>query len=174
MHAGILQEAMGRGEYWRLIDSQGRPPGLLGMWPSRAVTFIENHDTGSTLNHWPFPSSHLLEGYAYIITHPGSPCIFYDHFFAEGLGQGIREMIKIRSRLGIQCRSKVRHFRQRWLILCVRACAVDAACTMWISLIPCFPLAMWSVGKYHEVVPRLQRLSLGVLQQRVRHACYWL
>ena len=44
--AGILQEAMGRGEYWRLIDSQGRPPGLLGMWPSRAVTFIENHDTG--------------------------------------------------------------------------------------------------------------------------------
>ncbi|KAK9915375.1 hypothetical protein WJX75_008171 [Coccomyxa subellipsoidea] len=104
---GILQEAMGRGEYWRLIDSQGRPPGLLGMWPSRAVTFIENHDTGSTLNHWPFPSSHLLEGYAYIITHPGSPCIFYDHFFAEGLGQGIREMIKIRSRLGIQCRSKV-------------------------------------------------------------------
>ena len=37
---------MGRGEYWRLIDSQGRPPGLLGMWPSRAVTFVENHDTG--------------------------------------------------------------------------------------------------------------------------------
>ena len=37
---------MGKGEYWRLIDSQGRPPGLLGMWPSRAVTFIENHDTG--------------------------------------------------------------------------------------------------------------------------------
>ena len=45
--AGILQEAMGRGEYWRLIDSQGRPPGLLGMWPSRAVTFVENHDTGA-------------------------------------------------------------------------------------------------------------------------------
>ena len=45
-HAGILQEAMGKGEYWRLIDSQGRPPGLLGMWPSRAVSFIENHDTG--------------------------------------------------------------------------------------------------------------------------------
>lgn len=105
--AGILQEAMGRGEYWRLIDSQGRPPGLLGMWPSRAVTFIENHDTGSTLNHWPFPSAHLHEGYAYILTHPGSPCIFYDHFVAPGLGDSICEMIKIRSRLGIHCRSKV-------------------------------------------------------------------
>lgn len=47
--AGILQEAMAKGEYWRLIDSQGRPPGLLGMWPSRAVSFIENHDTGAWL-----------------------------------------------------------------------------------------------------------------------------
>ncbi len=53
--AGILQEAMGRREYWRLIDSQGRPPGLLGMWPSRAVSFIENHDTG--MHH---PLEHVL------------------------------------------------------------------------------------------------------------------
>ena len=43
---GILQEAVGRREYWRLIDSQGRPPGMAGIWPSRAVTFLENHDTG--------------------------------------------------------------------------------------------------------------------------------
>ena len=49
---GILQEAVGRNEYWRLIDSKGQPPGMLGMWGSRAVTFIENHDTGSTLGHW--------------------------------------------------------------------------------------------------------------------------
>lgn len=42
---------MGRKEYWRLVDGQGRPPGLMGMWPSRAVTFIENHDTGQPLNH---------------------------------------------------------------------------------------------------------------------------
>ena len=37
-----------KGELWRLRDSQGKPPGLMGWWPSRAVTFIENHDTGST------------------------------------------------------------------------------------------------------------------------------
>lgn len=49
---GILQEAVGRSEYWRLVDATGRPPGLIGMWNSRAVTFIENHDTGSTLGHW--------------------------------------------------------------------------------------------------------------------------
>lgn len=106
---GILQEAMGRGEYWRLTDSVGRPPGVLGMWPSRAVTFIDNHDTGSTLNHWPFPSSHLAEGYAYLLTHPGTPCIFYDHFFDKGvLGETIAKLIDIRQRNGINSRSKVK------------------------------------------------------------------
>ena len=34
-----------RCEYWRLRDSKGKPPSLLGFWPSRAVTFLENHDT---------------------------------------------------------------------------------------------------------------------------------
>lgn len=42
-----LQEAV-KGELWRLRDSKGKPPGVLGWWPSRAVTFIDNHDTGST------------------------------------------------------------------------------------------------------------------------------
>ncbi|KAF5955931.1 hypothetical protein HYC85_008787 [Camellia sinensis] len=44
---GILQEAV-KGELWRLRDPQGKPPGAMGLWPSRAVTFIDNHDTGST------------------------------------------------------------------------------------------------------------------------------
>ncbi|KAK9829872.1 hypothetical protein WJX72_008358 [[Myrmecia] bisecta] len=104
---GILQEAMGRGEYWRLSDSQGRPPGVVGMWPSRAITFIENHDTGSTLNHWPFPWNHLHEGYAYILTHPGTPCVFWDHLMADGLGQAIKTLMKIRRKHSIHCRSKV-------------------------------------------------------------------
>ena len=36
------------GQYWRLRDAQGKPPGVMGWWPSRAVTFLDNHDTGST------------------------------------------------------------------------------------------------------------------------------
>ena len=42
----LPQEALGRGELWRLVDAQGRPPGLLGMWSSRAITFIDNHVGG--------------------------------------------------------------------------------------------------------------------------------
>jgi len=34
-------------EYWRLVDHEGRPPGLMGWWPSKATTFIDNHDTGA-------------------------------------------------------------------------------------------------------------------------------
>ena len=34
-----------RTEYNRLKDAKGKPPGLIGWWPSRSVTFLENHDT---------------------------------------------------------------------------------------------------------------------------------
>ena len=47
-----MQEAVTRKEYWRMIDSQGRPPGVLGIWPSRAITFLENHDTGGWAGGW--------------------------------------------------------------------------------------------------------------------------
>ena len=50
---------------------QGKAPGLLGWWPGKAVTFIDNHDTGSTQNHWPFPGWGVGQGHAYILTHPG-------------------------------------------------------------------------------------------------------
>lgn len=79
---GILQEAV-QGQLGRLRDSNGKPPGLIGLLPDKAVTFIDNHDTGSTQNLWPFPSDKVMQGYAYILTHPGIPSIvsiqtFYD------------------------------------------------------------------------------------------------
>lgn len=39
------------------------------------MTFLDNHDTGSTQRHWSFPDENLAMGYAYILTHPGVPCI---------------------------------------------------------------------------------------------------
>lgn len=41
-----------RCEYWRLRDEKGNPPGLLGWWPSRSVTFLSNHDTVGCLQGW--------------------------------------------------------------------------------------------------------------------------
>ena len=71
---GILQTAI-QGELWRLKDSNGGPPGVIGLKPGNAVTFIDNHDTGSTQNIWPFPSDKVMQGYVYILTHPGIPSI---------------------------------------------------------------------------------------------------
>lgn len=50
---------------------QNKAPGLIGWWPKMAVTFVDNHDTGSTQAHWPFPKDLVGLGYAYILTHPG-------------------------------------------------------------------------------------------------------
>ena len=72
---GILQEAVKSNELWRLKDSNGKPAGMIGVLPQKAVTFIDNHDTGSTQKKWPFPSDKLPQGYAYILTHPGVPTI---------------------------------------------------------------------------------------------------
>lgn len=71
---GILQAAV-LGELWRLKDSNGKPPGMIGVSPQNAVTFIDNHDTGSTQKLWPFPSDKVMQGYAYILTHPGIPSL---------------------------------------------------------------------------------------------------
>lgn len=107
---GILQEACGRSEFWRLIDSKGRAPGVIGLWPARAVTFIDNHDTGSTQSHWPFPSDKVMMGYAYILTHPGTPCVMWDHFFdwGEQMTSNIKTLMRARQTVGIHSRSKLR------------------------------------------------------------------
>lgn len=69
---GLLQDAIRFDQYDRMVDSKGRPHGLIGVRPELSVTFIDNHDTGSSQRHWPFPRMKKLEGYAYILSHPGA------------------------------------------------------------------------------------------------------
>ncbi|XP_050365043.1 probable alpha-amylase 2 [Argentina anserina] len=106
---GILQEAV-KGQLSRLRDPQGKPPGVVGWWPSRAVTFLDNHDTGSTQAHWPFPSNHIMEGYAYILTHPGIPSVFYDHLYDRGdsIHDQIVKLIHLRKQKDIHSRSSIK------------------------------------------------------------------
>jgi alpha-amylase len=104
---GILQVAV-NGEYWRLKDSDGKPAGLIGWWPTRAVTFIDNHDTGSQQSHWPFPDSKVMQGYAYILTHPGIPCIFWEHIYDWNLFSALQKLVSIRKGHRINSGSKVR------------------------------------------------------------------
>ncbi|CAM0909849.1 unnamed protein product [Alopecurus aequalis] len=87
---GILNAAV-EGELWRLIDAQGKAPGVLGWWPAKAVTFVDNHDTGSTQAMWPFPSDK-----------------FYDHFFDWGFKEEIAALVAVRKRNSITATSALR------------------------------------------------------------------
>jgi alpha-amylase len=108
----VLQQAVAAREYWRLRDARGGAPGLIGWWPARAVTFLDNHDTGASTggagqNMWPFPGDRVMEGYAYILTHPGVPCVYWPHFFDWGLRDQLKALIGLRRNAGITSTSKV-------------------------------------------------------------------
>ena len=74
------------------------------------VTFVDNHDTGKEHDKW--LTRDFAMAYAYILTHEGTPCVFYPHFYAitqydvdtkllevtapSDLQQAIRQLIDIR------------------------------------------------------------------------------
>jgi alpha-amylase len=97
--------------YSRLKTPAGRPPGLIGLWSEMSVTFIENHDTEPVRDAGSkrFPDDKIMEGYVYILTHPGIPCIFWRHFFDQGEAQKatLAKLIGIRKKAGIISRSGV-------------------------------------------------------------------
>ncbi len=49
--------------------------------PEDAVTFVDNHDTGSNQGHWALNPNCLGVAYALILTHPGYPCVSWSHYF---------------------------------------------------------------------------------------------
>jgi alpha-amylase len=109
---GVLQQAVQFNERWRLSVS-GQPPGALGWWGAKSVSFIDNHDTGPShpsggQNHWPFPGAQVMEGYAYILTHPGIPSVYWVHYFDWGHANAINALINIRKTRGINSSSTVR------------------------------------------------------------------
>ncbi len=100
-----------------LLNAFGDMPSISGTHTNRSVTFIDNHDTGSTQAHWPFPSTHVMEGYAYILTHPPTPCVMYDHFYDWNEGamhDPIKELILIRKANGIGNNSTLNIVKSEW------------------------------------------------------------
>lgn len=107
---GQLQAAAASGDFSRMRAADGRASGFLGWWPARAVTFVDNHDTGSKQAHWPFPAAHVPLGYAYILSHPGTPTVFWDHLYAWGpeLKTQLKAMIRLRHEAGVHAESPLK------------------------------------------------------------------
>ncbi len=110
---GLLNQALSANEYGRLRDGAGKPAGGIGWWAQKMVTFVDNHDTGPSesagvgQNHWPVPAGKVMEGYAYVLTHPGIPTVYYPHVYDWGLRAGIKALINTRKAMGITSTSGV-------------------------------------------------------------------
>lgn len=110
---GLLNQALATDQYYRLRDGQGKPAGGIGWWPQKMVTFVDNHDTGpsescgNAQNHWPVPCNKVMVGYAYILTHPGIPTVYYPHVYNWNLRNQIKALIDIRKSQGIGATSSV-------------------------------------------------------------------
>ncbi|MEE0885549.1 MAG: hypothetical protein UIB61_01440 [Treponema sp.] len=50
--------------------------------PGYSVTFVDNHDTGSTQKHWYLDPADVASAYAFILTHPGYPSVAWYHYFS--------------------------------------------------------------------------------------------
>lgn len=81
--SGVIQENASN-NYKNLSSTTapgGNMAGLAGKfgYAESAVTFVDNHDT--FVHNSAFQGSNILVAYAYILTHPGIPCIFAPHYY---------------------------------------------------------------------------------------------
>lgn len=118
-----------------LKDNKGNPRAFFGLgngigmvgdntdglpWKQRAVTFLENHDTGYRTNEDGTPQTdhkfdsfanswEVEQAYAYILTHPGVPCVYWKHYFEWGddLRNKIKALINARKVAGVKSGSKI-------------------------------------------------------------------
>jgi alpha-amylase len=114
-----------KGRHWEWYGF-GNGLGMIGdttddlPWRNRAVTFLENHDTGFRTDEDGSPQEHhtsdsfqnnweVEQGYAYILTHPGVPSVYWKHYFdwGDGLRGKLRALINARKVAGVHAGSRL-------------------------------------------------------------------
>ena len=89
---------------------QGAPAGGIGWDPRNNVTFVENHDTPDyDPNNNILNGSNVGQAYAYLLTHPGVPTIYWSHMFEWGstVKNEIKESLRVRKAAGIHSQSAI-------------------------------------------------------------------
>jgi alpha-amylase len=83
-------------EYGFNLKQLAAPEAFVRTQPTRAVTFVENHDLRD--DGQPIFNDKLL-AYAYILTHEGYPCVFWKDYYnwslgKEGTAHGIAALVR--------------------------------------------------------------------------------
>ena len=82
-------------------------------WRAAAVTFVDNHDTGYSpglyggQHHWALAEERRDQAYAFILSTPGTPTVYWPDMYAWPRGALIRELIQQRLRAGIRADSPI-------------------------------------------------------------------
>jgi alpha-amylase len=115
---------------------------------------VDNHDTdhrreeehrrcNNGIRH--FPGKMVAMGYAYLLTHPGVPCVYWPHYFDwdDYTRQRIERLIHIRKSAGIHARSwvDIREARRG-----LYACRVDGKVAVKLGSRPWSPGAGWQLA----------------------------
>ncbi|WP_262136052.1 glucan 1,4-alpha-maltotetraohydrolase domain-containing protein [Pseudomonas sp. Marseille-Q5117] len=92
-------------------------------WRQVAVTFVDNHDTGYSpgdfagQHHWPLAEERRNQAYAYILSSPGTPTVYWPDMYDWNRGPLIRQLIKLRKNAGVRADSPIRfHTRYSGLV----------------------------------------------------------
>lgn len=80
-------------------------PGVMGQDPTHAVTFIDNHDTARDDRFG--SSDQIIMGYAYLLSHPGTPMIFWTDWNIASVQSAIKALIGARKDSGITSTASV-------------------------------------------------------------------
>lgn len=96
-----LNEGLAKKNYAKMA-SNNKPAGLISsnLYRRYAVTFVDNHDTYRDDSKY---VGDVLQAYAYVLSAPGVPCVFWLHWTANKTD--INEMIRVRKLMGIHSES---------------------------------------------------------------------
>lgn len=116
--SGVIQENASNN--YASLNWAGATAGLAGQYgfAEKAVTFVDNHDT--FVKSSAFSGQNIMMAYAYILTHPGIPCVFAPHYYGgtyskdgitknygTGYADAINKLIAIRKTTGVNAWSHI-------------------------------------------------------------------
>lgn len=106
-----LKHAIRENDFGGLRWDGNKAPGIMGSDPVRCCSFIENHDTdhlevvGGCFGN----NDQICRGYAYILTHPGTPTVYWTDWSDRGqkVTEKIEACVQVRYKQGLHCLSKL-------------------------------------------------------------------
>lgn len=90
---------------WKEDNTMWRPAGMIHhhLYNRYAVTFVDNHDTYLDQNKY---TGDVQQAYAFLLSSPGVPCVFYPHWQSSDK-DAINRMIAVRKAAGVHSQSDV-------------------------------------------------------------------